>query len=209
MQILKKEIPVLLCLVLLSCGEQTNKTTDAAITDSSNVKARSLPEDSVLVGLTKEILTRIKNRDYTALANYMHPDSGIRFSPYGYIDQRDLRFSREKFLTALNQQPVLQWGFYEGSGDSILLTVRAYFDKFVYDVDFLNAEFTSINQIKAPETSLNNMPAYYTDVVFTESYFSGFEKKYDGMDWRSLRLLYKKYRDRFYLVGIIHGAWSP
>jgi len=28
------------------------------------------------------------------------------------------------------------------------------------------------------------------------------------MDWRSLKLVFKKYEDRFYLVGIIHSEWT-
>jgi hypothetical protein len=37
---------------------------------------------------------------------------------------------------------------------------------------------------------------------------SGFDPEYEGMDWRSLRLVFEKKNDIWYLVGIIHDQWT-
>ena len=89
------------------------------IQDSIKLRHR---KDSILLRLTNNILVALKNKNYSGFANYIHPVSGIRFSPYGYIDTLNhLRFSREKFIaTARNEnQDMIVWGEFDGTGDPI------------------------------------------------------------------------------------------
>ncbi len=168
-------------------------------------------EDSSVLELSKEILTLVKEKDYYSLAKYIHPLHGIRFSPYAYVDTvNDQRFSRSKFKTAVKRRDydIYNWGSYDGTGDPILLTAKKYFKRFVYDADFLNAEKTSLNQKLVSGNTISNLEEIYPGCVFTESYFSGFDEKYSGMDWRSLRLVYKLYNGKYYLVGIRHDEWT-
>ncbi len=165
-------------------------------------------KDSIILATTKQVLTAIKDKDYAKLATYIHPIEGIRFTPYAYVDTtRDIYFKREQF-NAVHKQDVLIWGNYDGSGDTIRLSIDDYFNRFVYNHDFLHAEKTSLNKITGKGNSTNNLEEVYSDCVFTESYFSGFDKNVDGMDWASLRLVYKKYDKRYYLVGIVHDQWT-
>jgi hypothetical protein len=80
--------------------------------------------------------------------------------------------------------------------------------KFVYDVDFAKPEKASVDKFLGGGNSLNNLLQVYKDCHFTESYFSGFEKKYEGMDWRTLRLVFKERDKKFYLIGIVHDQWT-
>jgi (p)ppGpp synthase/HD superfamily hydrolase len=41
-----------------------------------------------------------------------------------------------------------------------------------------------------------------------EYHFSGFDPKYEGMDWRSLRLVFEEKDNIWHLVGIIHDQWT-
>ncbi len=167
--------------------------------------------DSAILSISKEILEIFKNKDYAELTIYIHPEIGVRFSPYGYIDTTsDLVFTQsyyKTYFTKLKPFPFL-WGFFDGSGDSIYLPIANYFGKFVYDVDFLKAEKTTLNQCLGGGNSQNNILVIYDGLPFTESYFSGFDEKYGGMDWRALRLVYKEYNGKYYLVGIIHDEWT-
>ncbi len=167
--------------------------------------------DSAVLKVTEKILTLIKNVDYLELGNYFHPVEGVRFSPYGYIDTTtDIIFSQIYFKDLFsNTKPGYYiWGYYDGSGDTINLPIYKYFEKFVYDADFLHAEKTSLNQCLGGGNSQNNILVIYDGLPFTESYFSGFDKKYGGMDWRALRLVFKEYEGKYYLVGIIHDEWT-
>ncbi|MGB3079847.1 MAG: hypothetical protein WBB31_12260 [Saprospiraceae bacterium] len=189
--------------------------TEARLPVVEMVKSESIPsvhdlnQNSVVLETTKQVLIAIKSKDYTKFASYIHPVSGIRFSPYAYIDTTvDIKFSREKFTEATGKQDILVWGYYDGSGDTIRLSIGNYFDRFVYNHDFLNAEKTSLIKLTGKENSSNNLEEVYSGCVCTESYFSGFDKKVDGMDWESLRLIYKKYGARYFLVGIVHDQWT-
>jgi hypothetical protein len=44
------------------------------------------------------------------------------------------------------------------------------------------------------------------DVV--EFFFSGFEKKYEGLDFRALRLVYKTENSKVFLAAIVHDKWT-
>lgn len=205
----------LLLLSFFSCNpKKQNDTTNLTPVDSIiNSTPTSIPgevdSDSALVQLSNKILSIIKNKDYTTLVIYFHPVEGTRFSPYGFIDTTlDVKFSSKNFIENIGTQKKMYWGNYDGSGDSIILTIEKYFERFVYNADFLNAEKTSVNKILGTGNSLNNLQAIYKDALFTESHFSGFDKKYGGMDWSSLRLVYKKYNNSLFLIAIVHDQWT-
>lgn len=165
--------------------------------------------DSSILNLTQEILTAVKKKDYKTFSEFFHPEIGVRFSPYGYVDSTsDLVFTKEKFMKQTRKNNKLYWGDFDGSGDPIKMTLKQYFKRFVYDADFLNAEKTSINQMLGRGNTIDNIASFYEGMPFTESYFSGFDEKYSGMDWRSLKLVYKKYGEKSYLIGVIHSEWT-
>lgn len=197
---------------LVSCSGRKNENVEAApAPDSIAVKKILINEDSALRATTTNILTLLREKNYKDVVKYVHPTAGVRFSPYGYIDTaRDRVFTRETLGEHLNAKDslFLYWGAYDGSGDSIKLTLPAYLSKFVYDVDFLNAEHKSLDSIIGLGNSLNNLALVYKNARFTENHFPGFDPKYSGMDWRSLRLVYRKEDTTFYLVGIIHDQWT-
>jgi hypothetical protein len=175
-----------------------------------NIKLRHR-KDSILLRLTNNILVALKNKNYPAFADYIHPASGIRFSPYGYVDTLShLRFSRDKFIATAkdDNQEMIVWGKFDATGDPIKMTLNNYLQRFVYDVDFVRPEKRAVNDFIATGNSLNNLLSVYKNCDFTESYFSGFKKEYAGMDWKSLRLVFKERNGKFFLVGIVHDEWT-
>ena len=55
---------------------------------------------------------------------------------------------------------------------------------------------------------LENQFEVYDNPIIVEYYFPGFNPEYEGMDWKSLRLVFEQYEDNWYLVGIIHNQWT-
>ena len=193
--------------------EKINPQTDPSrkvntIEDSVQIAQH---KDSLLLRITDNILRTIKNMNYSALASYIHPVEGIRFSPYAYIDTlHHIKFSSNAFLVQANSsdQDIMVWGEFDGSGDPIKMTLDAYMQRFVYDVDFIKPEKRSVNKFISGGNSLNNLLAVYKNCDFTESHFSGFEEKYGGHDWRTLRLVFKETNKKLYLVGVVHDEWT-
>ncbi|HHV97046.1 MAG TPA: hypothetical protein GXX37_11340 [Clostridiaceae bacterium] len=164
---------------------------------------------SIIEERAREVLTAIKNYDMSKLADAIHPDKGIRFSPYGYVDvDNDLVFTAEEVRNLDSDSKTYLWGYYDGSGEPITLNFSDYYKKFIYDVDFLNAEQVGYNKILGQGNSLNNSSEVYKNSIIVEYHFSGFDPQYNGMDWRSLRLAFEKKGDIWYLVAIIHDQWT-
>jgi len=208
-----------LFLVITACNNSGSDTSNADSTSKEtpippDIPITTIPSvakipDSLLLKRTIEITTILDKKEYTRLADFFHPTEGVRFTPYGYIDTtQDIKFTKDQFLSQLKNKSKQHWGSYDGSGDPINLTVEEYFKKFVYDVKFLQPEKLSVNKTLGQGNSLDNLSSIYSGASYTESYFSGFDKRYGGMDWRSLKLIYKILDGKLYLVGIVHGQWT-
>ncbi len=109
---------------------------------------------------------------------------------------------------AKSDQDMIVWGEFDGTGDPIKMTLHNYIQRFVYDVDFAKPETRRVNEFIGSGNSLNNLDSVYKNCDFTESHFSGFEKKYEGHDWRTLRLVFKERNGKYFLVGIVHDEWT-
>ena len=103
---------------------------------------------------------------------------------------------------------MIQWGENDASGDPIKMTLDQFIKQYVYDADYLKADSLKVNQFIGGGNTRNNLLTIYPDCHFTESYFKGFDKKYEGMDWSSLRLVFKRSGDKYFLVAIVHDQWS-
>ncbi len=156
----------------------------------------------------EEVLTALKNNDMDALSKYVHPEKGVRFSPYTNVKEGDLVFTPEMVKNGPVFSRTFIWGAYDGSGEPIDLPFGQYFEKFVYDHDYLNAEKKSVNEPIGSGNMINNAAEFYPGATVMEYYFSGFDPKYEGMDWTSLKLVLEKYNDEWYLVGVVHDGWT-
>lgn len=151
----------------------------------------------------------IKNEDYGALGEMAHPEEDVRFSPYGYVNlDQDLKFSGRQFpLLASGNQDYL-WGAYDGSGEPIELGFQEYFRTFVFPVDFTAPHMIGVNRVIGTGNSLINLEEVYPGASFVEFHFTGFNPEYDGMDWRSLRLVFQPLEGNWKLVGIVSDQWT-
>ena len=173
-----------------------------------SVKARQ-SKDSVLTATTRQVLTIFKNKQYTKLDSLIHPQEGIRFSPYATVSPEDKKFSREAFRKSVttNKNIMVNWGNYDGSGDPIELTPAEYFERFVYDANFINPDKYEVNNFIQTGNSSNNLKKMYDDSEFTESHSAG-SRKNGGLDWKSVRLVFKEINGKYYLVGLVHDQWT-
>jgi len=138
----------------------------------------------------------------------VHPDKGVLFSPYSHIEpEKHKVFTKDQLKGLLESEEVYLWGEYDGSGHPIELTFAQYYERFVYDHDFANAEKVAYNEIQPYGNTIVNISDIYPEGKFIEYYFPGTEP-HDGMDWASLRLVFQEYNGQWYLVCIAHGQWT-
>jgi hypothetical protein len=87
-------------------------------------------------------------------------------------------------------------------------TFADYYGEFVYDVDFENSHIIGNNTVIKSGNTINNILEAYPAGAFVEFHYKGFEPQYEGMDWKSLRLVFEQNGGVWYLVGITHDQWT-
>jgi hypothetical protein len=155
-----------------------------------------------------QMMWALKQKDTETLARLVHPDKGVRFSPYAFVRSEDIIAHAGQVPELMRDKSVRHWGEFDGTGDPINLTFDAYFQRFIYDVDFVRPHQIGFNRVVGRGNTINNLTAFYPDAVFIEYHLEGMDPKFDGLDWRSLRLVLEKYKGAWYLVGIVHDEWT-
>lgn len=209
---------IILTLFITACNQADNNKGDITPTeenaDSANVNqaidsVADKAKSTLLMNASGEVLIAIKERNFKKLSTLIDPETGLRFSPYGFIDTAAYKvFSAAQLLSAAGSAKKMSWGEKDGSGEPIKLTLKEYVDRYVYDKDFQNAEKKSINVFLAGGNSLNNLKEVYPASDFVEYYFPGFDPKFEGMDWKTLRLVFKIKDGTPWLVAIVHDEWT-
>lgn len=200
----RKTTPFLL-LLITACGT-TNPPVNST-TDTVTV-AQNPPSDSALLQTaTDATLQALAAKDFNALGQLVHPEKGLLFSPYGYVDaQHAVRFKPAEvarmFTTDTAQRKL--WGFQDGSGDSLLLTPPAYFRRYVYSRDFKGSDSFHFRKIPQRGNTLNNLAEVFPEGIVVESYTPGTLE----MDWRALRMVFEKMADNYYLVALVNDEWT-
>jgi hypothetical protein len=168
------------------------------------------PELAMQLIATKnsQVIQAIKNKDMVTLSTFVDPIKGLRFSPYSYVSKNDVVIPLNKVKTLMTDKTVYHWGIFDGSGKPIDMTFERYYIRFVYSHDFANAPQKGFNRIIGRGNTIENSAEFYRQSIVVEYHFPGFEKQYEGLDWKSLRLVYQHTNNEWYLVGIIHDEWT-
>ena len=184
---------------------------------NSNYLARQVGRASEAVAArAAQAILALKGKDLQILAGWVHPDQGVRFSPYTYVRAapgsaggQDLVFTAAQVRGLWSDPTVYNWGTAAGSGEPIELTFRDYYEQYVYDVDFARPDVLGLGETVGTGNTINNIGEVYPEAIPVEYHFEGFDPQYAGMDWRSLRLVLEEAAGTWYLVGIVHDEWTP
>jgi len=180
--------------------EKKNDSTAASVKDSDS------NED--IIQDAKMIVLHFKNKEYNKLAEYVGPH-GLRFSAYAFIDTtKDNVLSAQQIRNAAASGEKLLWGEYDGSGEPIKMTIEQYFADFVIDADFLKKGEISINEFSQRGNTTNNIREAYPGCKWVEFFIKGEDPKYDGMDWKALRLVFRPVEGKAWLEGVVHDEWT-
>lgn len=207
---MKKFILLLHISVFLSCSQNEKQPTSLeskADTVSPEKITSATAELQNLQELNNEILQILKAKKFTELAKFIHPEKGVRFSMYGYIDTAtDKLFTREDFIRYIDTDVKFTFGHKDGTGEIYQTSLKNYLTEWVYQRDFLEASYLE-NEIKGKGNTLNNLREVFPDAAFTENYIVGSEE-YAYMDWSALRFVFEKSDGKYYLIAVINDQWT-
>lgn len=164
--------------------------------------------DEIFLVMALEVLEDIRDKDFDDISNYLG-EEGLLFSPYGYVDKETaIVLSPDEVSNLEGDSEERHWGSYDGSGEPIVLSFDEYYDEFIYDQDFLNAEIIGNNARIGQGNTLENIHEVFDDARFVEFHFTGFDDEFEGMDWVSLRLVFTPDGDSWNLLAIVHDEWT-
>lgn len=192
---------------LSACSGERRSTsirpeTVAARSTSAAVEPK-LDEGTDLRARAAATIDAIHGRDATALAAYAHPTKGVRFVPYRLPDAADVVLDAPGVRAAFSDPTRHTWGTYDGSGELIEGRFTDYFEQFVGDVDFRSAPHAGLVTPPDPE-----LAGAFPGAMVVEYRFDGFDPKFEGMDWRALRLVFEQENGKWWLVGVVHDQWT-
>ncbi|MED1564204.1 hypothetical protein AJ85_11750 [Alkalihalobacillus alcalophilus ATCC 27647 = CGMCC 1.3604] len=168
----------------------------------------SVKENVTVEERAQTILEALREEDFEQVAEYVHSEKGVTFSPYAYVESEHQMFDQENLKNWKNDQSIYTWGTFDGSGYAIEVTPIEYYEQFIYDKDFASAEEVHQDEAIQPRgNSLHNAKEFYPDARFIEFHVPGSEE-YGGMDWGSLIIAFEEMDGALYLIAIIHDQWT-
>lgn len=167
------------------------------------------PNDSIpLLRTATSVLAALRNQDYAALAS-MSSQDGVTFTPYSTVNlDADVCLSPAQIKNLTTDNTLYNWGLYDGRGDMIQMTIANYFDTFVFPVDYSLAPEIAVDKIVTWGNALENMTEVYSDCRFVDYCYTSIDPALGGMDWTSLRLVFRPTATSWMLVGIVHAQWT-
>ncbi|MCC3143922.1 hypothetical protein LJ207_01120 [Halanaerobium sp. Z-7514] len=192
-------------------AEEGTKTENKVLEDKLDERGiiKSEVAEKIIEDKARTVINTISLKDFSKLAGYIHPEKGLRFTPYTHVQvAKDIVFRKNQVRDFFEDETKYFWGHYDGTGKDIKLTPAEYYEEFIYSEDFINAEEIGYNEVLSSGNMLENQFEVYEQPIIVEYYFSGFEPKYAGMDWKSLRLVFEKHENSWKLTGIIHNQWT-
>jgi hypothetical protein len=194
--------------------DSPRRPTAADTATSSTPSAPSTEEGQPpdILEAAAAVITALKEKDMDQLAAWVHPERGIRFSPFAYVDTvNDLVFTKDEVDTLLEDPAKRVWRLFEGTGEVIELNFADYYKWYIYDADFEQDAGIAVNKELRKEQTSGNLNEVYPEANhdFVEYYIGGLDLAEEGMDWRSLYLVFETNGDDHALVGIIHDQWTP
>jgi hypothetical protein len=208
-------ISMMVLALAVACKKEAGKPVSSEIDTITRVK----PLDSAAVAKEKklkeeafkkandEVLQALKAKDYKTFASFIHPEKGISFSMYAFIDPKsDKHFSKEDFEKYQPTKTLFTWGEQDGSGDPYKATINDYLGKWVFSNDFTASQY-SFNKFLGRGNSLNNLEEIYPKSDFTENYIKGTEKNSE-MDWKTLRFVFEEFQGKYYLIAVVNDRWT-
>ena len=197
-------------LTITGCqsSAESSATTSNQSTGTPSVAVVSDMSQQTLRQQAMRIQRALANKDFSRITDDIHPTRGVRFSMYAYVHlDKDKVFSREQFAQYLNQSKIrFTWGELDGVGEALVVPLPEYLDTWIDGKKYNNARIT-VNTFESRGNMINNVNEAYPKSDVVDFHYKGSDK-YDGIDWRGMRLVFDEYQGRRYLVAIINDQWT-
>lgn len=195
--------------LLCSASLRPSSSTPPASIQNSAVTSQASLSTTSLLRTAAHVTDALHDKDYETLASYVHPTRGVTFTPYSTVDpETDPTFSAQQIRHLAEDTTSYFWGYSDGRGEPMEMTMAEYFERFVFDADYTQAPNIGVDQIVTSGNALENVSQAYPGCRFVDFCYLSRDPVNEGMDWCSLKLVFTGEGTVWYLVGIVHGEWT-
>jgi len=156
--------------------------------------------------LVPKVLEALADRDFAKLASIVGED-GLALSPYVMLDDSDVRLSSAEVMRCATDPQMRYWGDRDGTGDPIEASCSDYFEEFVWNADYRQADEVLFNEPRQRGNEINNNHDFAPDGIVVELHIRG-DDDMAGMNWKSLRLIFREGEQGFVLLAITRDVWT-
>lgn len=153
-----------------------------------------------------DVLDALARKDFRRLATFTG-DEGLLLSPYVMIDDGDVRLSRTEVENCATNPQVRHWGDKDGSGDPIEASCNRYFDEYVWNADYRQADEVLYNEPRQRGNDINNNHNFVPDGIVVELHIRGKSLETE-LEWKSLRLIFRKSERGLSFIAITRDVWT-
>jgi hypothetical protein len=139
----------------------------------------------------------IDNEYYKYIFKYIHPKNGLYLSYYPNFAREYHNFTKKKLFEYIRDNKQIYWGESEGRGDKIYMSLAQFFKYF-------RKTTNNNNQFKIIQVTPEKF--YFPDKKTVLAY----EIKHKNLrnNWQNIVIFFKKYKDKYYIVGLLFNRWS-
>ncbi|HIF14993.1 MAG TPA: hypothetical protein EYQ86_06640 [Bacteroidetes bacterium] len=171
-------------------------------------------KDVLLIEEAVKILYALSSRDPLKLGMAAglerNSHDKITFAPFAYIDTINNSPVSLDSLLRLNEKGDARhfWGIADGTGDSIILSAHMFFNKYVWETDYLNADIISIDTIMKQKFYMQSITSAFGNKARYVEFFVEGTDDMGKLDWHGLRLVFAEHIGSYKIVGVVRGVQS-
>lgn len=151
----------------------------------------------------------LKAEDYATLGALVHPERGLTLTACSTVDlDADQNFTADEIRGLAENSRQYLWGYTDGRGDPILLTMKEFMQQYIFAVDYTKAPEVGVDQVVLSGNALENVDQAYPGCRFVDLCYRELNPDFGGLDWCSLKLVFEPLEGQWRLVGLIHSQWT-
>ncbi len=163
--------------------------------------------DSEAQKVSQEVGNILQQRDFVRLAE-ITSEKWLFFGRYNRFEETDPVFASPQIAGFAQDESIYRWWVYDGSWENIDLNISQYFEKFVWNRNFLEYDAFYFNQFTQHGNMINNLFETFPDAQIVELFLEWENEMYGGLDWNSLYFIFEKQNSGYFLRGIVHSSWT-
>ncbi len=208
---MKKTLFILTMALATACNSSQEKKDNKKLFKANKeaiAKIHTKTIDTALVSFSDDVLACLKVKNFIELAKYTKIDEEVLFYPYSAIDTTIAKYFAPNLIAMIDRsEKKVYWADYDGSGKPMDLSINDYFEKYINDKDYQKADSIKTNQKIHLGNNGDNVAEVLRNTEFVE-YFCKGTGKMANKNWSVLRLVFRKFGNKYHLVGVIHRQWT-